>query len=352
MNYYNKLVKKIIKIPIIIKKVLRNIKKMLTYLKSCLYNTHIGVIINITRGGIVMPKIKALFKDILMKIHCLKSFCYNFKISKKMYRTSAVLYANMILIAVICFSSSNFSAAGKNKLGCLGSDGIFNDEGKIDTDLDDPYLIVEAGENTNDFEAVDSEIYSNEHEDYDALSFVAEALKERVEQNNNIKLLCTDFFNNVNAQIEEYERVKAEEEAKRLKYENIKNVLGINVFTEEDYNNLLRIVEAEVGDNDEYGRVIVANVIINRVRSSEFENTVTGVIFQKRQFSPISNGSFYRVNVSQKTVNAVERALSGEDNSQGALYFMDRSASYKRNVRWFDSNLHYLFSYGGHEYFR
>lgn len=115
---------------------------------------------------------------------------------------------------------------------------------------------------------------------------------------------------------------------------------------------LERIVEAEAGDQDLRGRRLVANVVLNRVKSKKFPNTVKGVVFAPRQFSPISNGMYYRVHVSNKTKKAVRRALQGEDDSRGALYFMCRSASSARNVAWFDRDLKRLFKYGCHEFFR
>ncbi len=115
---------------------------------------------------------------------------------------------------------------------------------------------------------------------------------------------------------------------------------------------LERIVEAEAGDQDLKGRVLVANVILNRVKSKKFPNTVKGVVFARRQFSPVSNGSYYRVKVSPLTKKAVKKALKGKNYSKGALYFMCRSASDPSNVTWFDRDLTRLFSYGCHEFFK
>ncbi len=56
--------------------------------------------------------------------------------------------------------------------------------------------------------------------------------------------------------------------------------------------------------------------------------------------------------VSEETVNAVERALLGEDISQGALYFVARKYADSSKVKWFDRNLTYLFKHGGHEFFK
>ncbi len=94
----------------------------------------------------------------------------------------------------------------------------------------------------------------------------------------------------------------------------------------------------------------------NRVNSELFPDTVSEVVFQREkgisQFSPVSNGSYYRVKVSQETADAVERALMGEDISQGALYFVARKYADSGKVKWFDRKLTYLFQHGGHEFFK
>lgn len=126
-------------------------------------------------------------------------------------------------------------------------------------------------------------------------------------------------------------------------------------ITNEDYENLLRIVEAEAGCEDRTGKLLVANVILNRVMDKQFPDTVTDVIFQQQdgvcQFSPIRDGRFYSVKVSDETIEAVDAALYGEDPSDGALYFMARAYADKEKAAWFDRNLTRLFSYGGHEFF-
>lgn len=126
-------------------------------------------------------------------------------------------------------------------------------------------------------------------------------------------------------------------------------------LSEEDLEVLLRIVEAEAGNEDEEGKLLVANVVLNRVNSDLFPSTVKDVVFQREkgvtQFSPVSNGSYYRVKVSEETKTAVERALKGEDISEGALYFAARKYAGNR-MRWFDEKLTFLFKHGGHEFFK
>lgn len=131
--------------------------------------------------------------------------------------------------------------------------------------------------------------------------------------------------------------------------------VGVIAVSLEDYENLLRIVEAEAGGEDEIGKILVANVILNRVECDSFPNTVSEVIFQQSngvcQFSPVGDGRFYTVKVSEATIQAVNKALAGEDYSQGALYFAARKYADSSCMRWFDESLIFLFEHGGHEFF-
>lgn len=127
------------------------------------------------------------------------------------------------------------------------------------------------------------------------------------------------------------------------------------LITEDDKEVLLRIVEAEATSEDVKGRMLVANVIMNRVVSKKFPNSIAEVVFQNNgvtyQFAPIKDGRYWTVNVSDKTREAVERVLAGEDYSQGALYFAARKLANKKAMSWFDSDLKFLFRHGVHEFF-
>ncbi|MCM1027864.1 MAG: cell wall hydrolase [Roseburia sp.] len=128
------------------------------------------------------------------------------------------------------------------------------------------------------------------------------------------------------------------------------------ILSDEDMETLLRIVEAEAGSEDEDGRLLVANVVLNRVNSDRFPETVTEVVFQREhgvsQFSPVANGRYYTVEISELTISAVGRALAGEDISEGALFFASRKYANSEKMRWFDENLTFLFKHGGHEFFK
>ena len=127
------------------------------------------------------------------------------------------------------------------------------------------------------------------------------------------------------------------------------------LMSDEDYDTLLRIVEAEAGSEDIKGRVLVANVIMNRVKSEDFPNTVTEVVWDNSdgvpQFSPTYDGRITEVAVSDETREAVKQALKGTDYSEGALFFIQKSAAEEHNVKWFEKDLKRLFKYGVHEFY-
>ena len=127
------------------------------------------------------------------------------------------------------------------------------------------------------------------------------------------------------------------------------------LMSDEDYDTLLRIVEAEAGSEDIKGRVLVANVIMNRVKSDDFPNTVTEVVWDNSdgvpQFSPTYDGRINEVTVSDETREAVKQALKGADYSEGALFFIQKSAAEEHNVKWFEKDLKRLFKYGVLEFY-
>ena len=131
--------------------------------------------------------------------------------------------------------------------------------------------------------------------------------------------------------------------------------LWVYDISDKDYEILLRIVEAEAGGEDETGKLLVANVVLNRVENSAFPDTVEAVVFQKEgscyQFSPVGNGRYESVRISDETYSAVERALMGEDLSEGALYFVSEKYADPEKLEWFHQSLTLLYSHGGHNFY-
>lgn len=93
-------------------------------------------------------------------------------------------------------------------------------------------------------------------------------------------------------------------------------------FTEKEMDLLARLVTVEAGGEPLEAQIGVAAVVVNRVKSSSFPNTVTDVICARNQFPPVQNGWISRP-ATATAVAAATQALYGNDPTNGALYFYD-----------------------------
>lgn len=93
----------------------------------------------------------------------------------------------------------------------------------------------------------------------------------------------------------------------------------------DDTTLLAAIIQCEAGSECYEGKVAVGAVVLNRVRSGGYPNTISGVIYQSGQFGPVSNGSLARVlasgNISSSCRQAAADALAGVDPTGGKLSF-------------------------------
>ena len=108
---------------------------------------------------------------------------------------------------------------------------------------------------------------------------------------------------------------------------------------------------AESGAESMTGQIAVGNVILNRVKSSQFPDTVEGVIFDRKdavQFEPVSNRRVYLPPTSQ-SVEAAKRALDGENVVGSALYFYAPALS---QGTWINANRPYQQTIGCHRFYR
>ena len=123
-------------------------------------------------------------------------------------------------------------------------------------------------------------------------------------------------------------------------------------LNDEDKEILYRIVEAESGNQFFLGKVYVANVIINRLLSPSYPDSIEEIVFASRQFSPVWDGRYERVRITDETKYAVDYAISHADNSQGALYFMNPVAADECNAEWFNNSLTKLFTFRDHAFYK
>lgn len=104
--------------------------------------------------------------------------------------------------------------------------------------------------------------------------------------------------------------------------------VGVHL-TAQEVEWLAQMIHAEARGEPYLGQVAVGAVIINRLRSSEFPNTLRGVLFQRNAFQPIQNGSFYQ-KPNESARRAALEALNGHDPTGGALYFFNPRLSNDR----------------------
>ena len=113
---------------------------------------------------------------------------------------------------------------------------------------------------------------------------------------------------------------------------------------------LSRIISAESRGEPMEGQIAVGNVVLNRVASKTFPDTIPTVVFDRQyavQFEPVSNGTVYDTPAAS-SVEAARRVLNGEKTVEGALYFYAPALS---PGTWIVSNRTYLTTIGCHRFF-
>ena len=100
------------------------------------------------------------------------------------------------------------------------------------------------------------------------------------------------------------------------------NNSGSGSTTSNDLNLLTRIIYGEARGEPYTGQVAIAAVVLNRVKSSKFPNSVAGVIYQPGAFTAVSDG---QINLTPNSTakKAAQDALNGWDPTYGAIYYFN-----------------------------
>lgn len=96
-----------------------------------------------------------------------------------------------------------------------------------------------------------------------------------------------------------------------------------------DVEMLARLVHAEARAEPYEGQVAVAAVVLNRVKSPSFPNSISGVIYQPLAFESVANGQF-NLPPTEENYRAARSAINGWDPTHGALYFWNPSKPVSR----------------------
>ena len=95
---------------------------------------------------------------------------------------------------------------------------------------------------------------------------------------------------------------------------------GANGYTDADTYLLARCIYGEARGESYTGKVAVGAVVLNRVRSPEFPNTVAGVIYQRHAFTAVSDGQI-NLTPDETAISAARDAMNGWDPTGGCLYY-------------------------------
>ncbi len=112
-------------------------------------------------------------------------------------------------------------------------------------------------------------------------------------------------------------------------------------LTEEEKNMLLKLGMAERGDTECTECIaLVMRTVLNRVEAGRFGKSIRSVIFAQDQFTPVSDGSYYKAEPNERCYEALDMVIYGWDESQGALYY-----EWCTGESWHSKNLHLLFQH-------
>ena len=135
-----------------------------------------------------------------------------------------------------------------------------------------------------------------------------------------------------------------------LKKTGVLPVSGSRFYNSDDLYWLSRIISAEAKGESLKGQIAVGNVVLNRVRSSAYPNTIYGVIFDRRggtQFSPVSYGTIYH-SPTASSVIAAKICLEGYTLSEDILFFMNPRIA---TNDWISRTRTFEFRLGNHDFY-
>ena len=95
---------------------------------------------------------------------------------------------------------------------------------------------------------------------------------------------------------------------------------GAGGYTDADTYLLARCIYGEARGESYTGQVAVGAVVLNRVKSDRFPNTISGVIYQRHAFTAVSDGQI-NLTPDQTAINAAKDAMNGWDPTYGCLYY-------------------------------
>ncbi len=127
-------------------------------------------------------------------------------------------------------------------------------------------------------------------------------------------------------------------------------LVGYRSYTDDEIYWLSKIIHAESQGEPMNGKIAVGNVVLNRVKSKDYPNTIYGVIFDKKhgvQFSPVLDGSIYQTPLGDSVI-AAKRALAGEKPVGRCLFFLNPKTA---GNKWILNNRQYYTTIVNHDFY-
>ena len=128
------------------------------------------------------------------------------------------------------------------------------------------------------------------------------------------------------------------------------NMSSLSDIDSDEHGNLYllaRLVYGEARGEPYKGQVAVAAVVLNRVKSSQFPNSVSGVIYQSGAFSVVNDGQI-NLTPDETAIKAARDAMNGYDPTNGCLYYYNPA---KTTNQWMLSKP-VLLVIGNHSFFK
>ena len=164
-----------------------------------------------------------------------------------------------------------------------------------------------------------------------------------VSVNNTVVVACIEEEPGCEAEKTNKESEEKKERSKKTSADKVYH------FSSAEKKMLKRIAMAEAGNQGVKGQALIMRVVLNRVESSRFPDSIEGVIFQKGQFSSVAGNDspYYSLTPNEDSDAALKLIEDGWDKSQKALYFESCDGQ-----SWQSRNLRLLYTHKDHRFYR
>lgn len=196
--------------------------------------------------------------------------------------------------------------------------------------------IARLEQEREDLEVLEAEALEEQNKVMTLITDTSENLAQTADNINDVSKLAAAYEADCDAKAKEAAAANAEYEAIKKEYEEelrLSQLAAVSswrdisqvTFEEGDRYLLANLIYCEAGGEPYEGQVAVGSVVINRVLSSVFPNTITGVIYQRKQFSPVKDGHLASALANNKATEscyrAADEAMSGTTNVGGCVFF-------------------------------